>query len=166
LLPGRSGSSNSYRYGFQGQEKDDELKGSGNSLNYTFRLHDPRVGRFFALDTLAPKYPFYSPCQFSGNLVIDMVELEGLEPAKTEVKQKTTVDSDDPSGNVLSKFRDKTSKWSEENIRVRLSTFIKEYVTKPMVKLTQPIRNATSLEPERLKIYFRTRQQTKVKTTT
>lgn len=43
-------------------------------------MHDPRVGRFFAVDPLAPKYPFYSPYQFSGNRVIDMVELEGLEP--------------------------------------------------------------------------------------
>lgn len=54
LVPNRHGSSNSYRYGFQGQEKDDELKGEGNSLNYTFRMHDPRVGRFFAVDPLAP----------------------------------------------------------------------------------------------------------------
>ena len=50
LVPNRHGSSNSYRYGFQGQEKDDEIKGEGNSLNYTFRMHDPRVGRFFATD--------------------------------------------------------------------------------------------------------------------
>ena len=71
-----------YRYGFQGQEKDDELKGEGNSLNYTFRMHDPRIGRFFAVDPLSPKYPFYSPYAFSGNRVIDMVELEGMEPSK------------------------------------------------------------------------------------
>ena len=32
LVPNRHGSSNSYRYGFQGQEKDDELKGEGNSF--------------------------------------------------------------------------------------------------------------------------------------
>ncbi|MGV9004112.1 RHS repeat-associated core domain-containing protein [Flavobacterium sp.] len=74
--------SEDYRYGFQGQEKDDEIKGEGKSLNYTFRMHDPRVGRFFATDPLEAKYPWYSPYQFSGNRVIDMVELEGLEPAK------------------------------------------------------------------------------------
>ncbi|MFH6996056.1 hypothetical protein [Flavobacterium sp. FlaQc-48] len=38
LVPTRHGSSDSYRYGFQGQEKDDELKGEGNSLNYTLDL--------------------------------------------------------------------------------------------------------------------------------
>jgi RHS repeat-associated protein len=80
LVPNRHGSSADYRYGFQGQEKDDELKGEGNSLNYTFRMHDPRVGRFFARDPLENKYPWYSPYQFSGNRVIDAVELEGLEP--------------------------------------------------------------------------------------
>jgi len=81
-LPGRTYSSPAYRYGFQGQEKDDELKGEGNSLNYTFRMHDPRVGRFFAVDPLESDYPWYTPYQFSGNRVIDMVELEGLEPIK------------------------------------------------------------------------------------
>ena len=87
LVPNRHGSSNSYRYGFQGQEKDDEIKGEGNSLNYTFRMHDPRVGRFFAPDPLEKSYPYYSPYQFSGNRVIDVVELEGAEPGLDAVAQ-------------------------------------------------------------------------------
>lgn len=41
---------NGYSYGFQGQEKDDEVKGEDNSINYKFRMHDPRLGRFFAVD--------------------------------------------------------------------------------------------------------------------
>jgi len=69
-----------YRYGFQRQEKDDEIKGEGLSINYKFRMHDPRIGRFFSVDPLSSKYPFYSPHAFSGNRVIDAVELEGLEP--------------------------------------------------------------------------------------
>jgi RHS repeat-associated protein len=78
-VPNRHDPGNSYRYGFQGQEKDNEIKGDGNSLNYTFRMHDPRVGRFFARDPLSPKYPFYSPYQFSGNKVVQFIELEGCE---------------------------------------------------------------------------------------
>ena len=70
-----------YRYGFQGQERDDEVKGEGNSVNYKYRMHDPRIGRFFAIDPLAGKYPWYTPYQFSGNKVIHMIELEGLEEA-------------------------------------------------------------------------------------
>jgi RHS repeat-associated protein len=79
LVPNRHGQSDSYRYGFQGQEMDNELKGEGNSLNYTFRMHDPRIGRFFATDPLESKYPWNSPYAFSENRVIASVELEGLE---------------------------------------------------------------------------------------
>lgn len=77
--PGRTFSSPSYRYGFQGQEKDDEVKGSGNSINYKYRMHDPRIGRFFAVDPLASTYPWNSPYAFSENRLLDGVELEGLE---------------------------------------------------------------------------------------
>ncbi len=80
-MPGRNGNSGDYRYGFQGQEVDNEVKGEGNSVNYKYRMHDPRIGRFFAIDPLARKYPWYTPYQFSGNKVIDHVELEGLEEA-------------------------------------------------------------------------------------
>ena len=79
LLPGRHGSVDSYRYGFQGQEKDDEIKGEANSINYKFRMHDPRLGRFLSLDPLAKQYPHNSPFAFSENRVIDGIELEGLE---------------------------------------------------------------------------------------
>ncbi|MCA1763969.1 MAG: hypothetical protein LC664_13400, partial [Flavobacteriales bacterium] len=68
-----------YRYGFQGQEKDDEIKGSGNSVNYKYRMHDPRLGRFFAVDPLSTGFPHNSPYAFSENRVIDAIELEGLE---------------------------------------------------------------------------------------
>ena len=86
LLPGRHANTADYRYGFQGQEMDNEIKGEGNSLNYTFRMHDPRVGRFFAVDPLTAKYPHYSPYSFSGNKVIHRVELEGLEDAKFKMQ--------------------------------------------------------------------------------
>ena len=117
LVPNRHGSSNSYRYGFQGQEKDDELKGEGNSLNYTFRMHDPRVGRFFATDPLEKDYPWYTPYQFSGNKVISAIELEGLE----EVELNPT--GEDPiraykvqKGDNLTKIAQKTG--------VKLNTLI------------------------------------------
>lgn len=42
-------------------------------------MHDPRLGRFFAVDPLAPKYPHNSPYAFSENRLIDGIELEGLE---------------------------------------------------------------------------------------
>jgi RHS repeat-associated protein len=80
-MPGRSPqiAGEEHRYGFQGQERDDEVKGEGNSANYKYRMHDPRTGRFFAVDPLAYKYPHNSPYAFSENIVINAIELEGLE---------------------------------------------------------------------------------------
>ena len=78
-LSERTISSDGYRYGFQGQEMDDEIKGEGNSVNYKFRMQDPRLGRFFAVDPLAGEYAHNSPYAFSENVVISHVELEGLE---------------------------------------------------------------------------------------
>ena len=79
LVPNRHGNSPAYRYGFQGQEKDDEIKGEGNSDNFKYRMHDPRVGRFFAINPLEKDFPWNSPYAFSENRVNDCIELEGLE---------------------------------------------------------------------------------------
>ena len=81
-LDGRTQSGAGYRYSFQGQEKDDEIKGEGNSINYKYRMHDPRVGRFFAVDPLIKDYPYYSSYSFSGNKLIAYTELEGMEEKK------------------------------------------------------------------------------------
>ncbi len=89
LMPERNWSSEWYRYGFQGQEKDDEIKGEGNSVNYTYRMDDTRLGRFFSIDPLIKSYPSNSPYAFSENRVIDGSELEGKE-----WQQKTKIYND------------------------------------------------------------------------
>ncbi len=83
LMPGRKyqAGSSSYRYGFQNQEIDKEFW--GGAVSFEYRVEDPRLVRFFSVDPIASKYPYYSPYQFSGNRLIDMVELEGLEPAQS-----------------------------------------------------------------------------------
>ncbi len=104
VMPGRNATANDqYSYGFQGQLLDDEIKGKGNSVNYKYRMHDPRIGRFFAVDPLASNYPQWTPYQFSGNQVIHTVELEGLEPAE------------DANDMELGEFGQGSDKESEEN---------------------------------------------------
>ncbi|MFM1946737.1 MAG: hypothetical protein RL207_1020 [Bacteroidota bacterium] len=71
--------SGGYRFGYQSQEKDDEIKGDGNSLNFTYRLSDVRLGKFFVRDLLSFEYPNISVYAFSENRLIDAFELEGLE---------------------------------------------------------------------------------------
>jgi len=84
MMPGRNYTATSslpFRYGFQGQERDDEVYGKGNAVNFKYRMHDTRIGRFFAVDPLAAHYPWNSPYAFAENKVIQYIELEGLEIA-------------------------------------------------------------------------------------
>ncbi|MEW4925449.1 RHS repeat-associated core domain-containing protein [Algibacter sp. 2305UL17-15] len=78
-LPNRSGSEGSYRYGFNGKEKDDEVKGEGVQYDYGFRIYDARIGKFLSTDPLFKGYPWYTPYQFAGNKPILAVDLDGLE---------------------------------------------------------------------------------------
>ena len=50
LLPGRHANTSDYRYGFGGQELDNEIKGEGNHINYEDRVYDPRIGRWGTTD--------------------------------------------------------------------------------------------------------------------
>ena len=68
-----------YRFGFNGQEQDKELKGNGNSLNFKFRMYDSRVGRFYGIDPIARQYPFITPYNFAENDVIRAIDLWGLQ---------------------------------------------------------------------------------------
>jgi RHS repeat-associated protein len=85
LMPNRHTGNSKYKYGFQGQEQDNEIKGQGNSVNYKYRMHDPRIGRFFAVDPLAHSFPWNSSYAFSENVVIHAIELEGAE--KMEIQR-------------------------------------------------------------------------------
>ncbi|MEA3495534.1 MAG: RHS repeat-associated core domain-containing protein, partial [Bacteroidota bacterium] len=51
----------SYRYGFNGMEKDDEVKGTGNHYTTHFRQYEPRFGRWFSIDPLVKNFPWQSP---------------------------------------------------------------------------------------------------------
>ena len=80
--------SGNYRYGFNGQEKDDEVNGMGDNYNFTFRIYDSRLGHFLSSDPLAKSYPCYTPYQFAGNSPIQYIDMEGLEPAKPDYQWK------------------------------------------------------------------------------
>jgi RHS repeat-associated protein len=79
LVPNRHKSSADYRYGFNGKEKDDEIKGEGTQYDYGFRIYDPRIGKFLSQDPLFQSYPWLTPYQFASNSPIWAVDLDGLE---------------------------------------------------------------------------------------
>ncbi|MEV4884624.1 hypothetical protein MRBLMN1_003149 [Chitinophaga ginsengisegetis] len=68
-----------YRYGFNGKENDNEIKGEGNQQDYGMRVYDPRIGKFLSVDPLTQEYPWYTPYQFAGNKPIWAVDLDGAE---------------------------------------------------------------------------------------
>lgn len=84
LLPGRNYSSSNYRFGFQGQEKDDEVHGStGTSYDFGARMLDPRVGRWLSLDPLGAKYPAITPYAFALNSPLLFMDPNGKEGVVT-----------------------------------------------------------------------------------
>lgn len=75
----RSKSNSGYRYGFNGMEKDDELKGANNSYDFGARIYDSRIGQFLSLDPLMKKYPHSSPYVFVNNNPILYRDMDGRD---------------------------------------------------------------------------------------
>ncbi|ATL48217.1 hypothetical protein COR50_14170 [Chitinophaga caeni] len=78
-MPGRLFNGGGYRYGFNGKENDDEVKGDGNQQDYGLRVYDPRIAKFLSVDPLIKSFPWYTPYQFAGNKPIWAVDLDGAE---------------------------------------------------------------------------------------
>jgi RHS repeat-associated protein len=70
LVPNRTASSLVYRYGFQGQDKDDET----GMEAFELRLWDGRLGRWL---TVHPKQEFFSPYVGMGNNPISLIDPDG-----------------------------------------------------------------------------------------
>lgn len=139
IVPNRHKYADEYRYGFQGQEKDDEIRGGeGNSLNYTFRMHDPRIGRFFTTDPLEAKYPWNSPYAFSENNVMDGIELEGAE--KLSFKVHMAMQTGNPALGVVSFVDD----WYSDKAESKVNAFGRGL--DKVSKVIAPIRPMTKEE--------------------
>lgn len=80
-MPNRTFSSDSYRYGFNGMEKDDEVKNiTGSSYTTEFRQYDPRLGRWLSMDPKTSKYPSESPYVAFHNNPIYWTDPRGDDP--------------------------------------------------------------------------------------
>lgn len=75
----------SYRYGFNGKENDNEVNGEGNQQDYGMRIYDPRVGRFLSVDPLAGAFVGWSPYPFAMNSPIEGIDIDGMEYLSSEV---------------------------------------------------------------------------------
>ena len=79
-MPNRSYTAGSqFRYGFNGKENDNDVKGTGNQQDYGMRIYDTRIGKFLSVDPLTDDYPSWSPYPFAMNRPIDGIDLDGCE---------------------------------------------------------------------------------------
>jgi RHS repeat-associated protein len=116
-MPGRNYiNGSSYRYGFNGKQKDDELYGDGNAYDFDARMYDPRIGRWLSVDNEAAKGPGWSPYNFAMNRPIMLGDPDG-----NWVEVKTTKYYTNENGEYVKKstFRDifrKTTKIQKDII--------------------------------------------------
>lgn len=108
---------NSYRFGFNGKENDNEVKGEGNQQDYGMRIYDPRIGRFLSVDPLAKSYPWFTPYQFAGNMPIWAIDIDGLEGDKKPNKTEVKLDKVDKEILELVKDMEKTDPETAKNIK-------------------------------------------------
>jgi RHS repeat-associated protein len=77
-MPGRNFMGMEYRYGFNGMEKDNEVKGTGNSYTAEFWQYDSRLGRRWNLDPIF--FPWLSGYSTFDNNPIYFTDPQGLSP--------------------------------------------------------------------------------------
>lgn len=85
-IPGRKMNTGAYGHGFQGKEKDDVIKGEGNSYYFKERMYDPRVGRWLSVDPKAGKFPGRTPYNGMGNNPVNRIDPDGAEDESSEKK--------------------------------------------------------------------------------
>jgi hypothetical protein len=85
-----------YRYGFNGQEKSDEIKGEANSYTAEFWEYDPRIGRRWNIDPITKEYE--SPYASLGNNTIWLNDENGADTSKP--KESLVAKLDDALGGV------------------------------------------------------------------
>ncbi len=66
-----------YRFSLNGQEKDDQIYGNGNTISTEFRQLDTRLGRWFSLDPEKSIYIAFSPFSAFGNNPILITDVNG-----------------------------------------------------------------------------------------
>jgi len=123
MMSGRAWSAgDSHRFGFNGAEKDNEVKGVGNQVEFKFRAYDTRLGRFFAVDPLTKSYPWYTPYQFAGNTPIQAIDVEGAEPKSVVKKSSHTetmfIGGDGPSTSQTVKIKVMDYKFTEAAVHL------------------------------------------------
>ncbi|THU39399.1 hypothetical protein FAM09_12905 [Niastella caeni] len=137
LQPGRVFNTSGYRYGFNGKENDNEVKGEGEQQDYGMRYYYPRLGKFLSVDPITKNYLWYTPYQFAGNTPIMAIDLDGLEEWKVN-----------GGGTVTGPYANQEA---AQNAAIKNPSIVKFYKALPEITVT-PVSIKTLLKkyPHRL----------------
>jgi RHS repeat-associated protein len=167
LMPERQWSNGSgYRYGFNGKENDNEVKGiEGSQQDYGMRIYDPRIGRFLSVDPLTRSYPWYTPYQFAGNTPIWAVDLDGGEPFYMESRgfsikwyyqtfnPLTEIKKHSPFGeHILNVFKRDDSKFGDDALD-RLRQFANDNYNQYLIHRSSGVENKVYHNSKKLGYY-------------
>jgi RHS repeat-associated protein len=149
--PGRVYNSGKYRYGFNGKEMDNDVKGTGVVYDYGFRIYDARIAKFLSVDPLTNKYPELTPYQFASNSPIEGIDLDGLEKitylyysGKNGIPMLTNIYKQDYDKNGRKLPFTREVKWGIEGNECNWHdySFEKAYNFKTTTKTGRALRNA------------------------
>ena len=141
LKPDRNGEAgDSYRYGFNGMEKDDEVSGKGNSHTAEHWQYDSRIARRWDIDPVVKSHE--SPYATFANNPIWFVDPSGADSSKIsgsntwtwDVEQGDTYESiSSRTGVSVENLRDWNSEYIDTKIKIGASLSISD-PTLPMQK--------------------------------
>ncbi len=118
-----------YRYGFNGKENDNEVKGgSGNQIDFGARVYDSRIGRFLSLDPLQKKYPGESNYAFVSNNPVIYADADGRDKIIT-----ITIINKDGTMLQIQRVDKNYFNYSHENAYSGLGYFYKSSVVQHLI---------------------------------
>jgi len=126
LLPPHN--QHSTKYGFQGQQKVDEISGEGNHYTAEFWEMDPRIGRRWNRDPLENKFPWQAPYTIFDNNPTNKIDPTGQsasDPSTHTDKDGNVVAVKDDGDNGVYKHKgdiEETKKELKENYNQKSNT--------------------------------------------
>ena len=76
-MPGRKYNSDKSVYGFNGKRKDNDIYGEGNAYDFSSRMYNSRLGKWFSVDAVQKKYPAWSPYNYAMNSPLKLKDDDG-----------------------------------------------------------------------------------------
>jgi RHS repeat-associated protein len=108
IQPERTWESDKYRYGFGSHEKDDEVKGIGNHINFGEYGYDTRLGRRWQVDPMTGNAPGWSPYRAFFDNPIYWIDPSGLNEDHWQIK-------DDGGLKLIARTEDKFHTFFDED---------------------------------------------------